>query len=35
MYIDESIHHIIEAIMSAAEQAIPNKAATIRPAEHP
>ena len=33
--IDENINHITEAIMSAAEQAIPNKVATIRPAEHP
>ena len=33
--IDGNINHIIEAIMSAAEQAIPNKVVTIRPAEHP
>ena len=31
----ENINHITETIMSAAEQAIPNKVATIRPAEHP
>ena len=33
--IDENINYITEAIMSAAEQAIPNKVATIRPAETP
>ena len=32
---DKTINHITEAIMSAAEQAIPNKVATIIPAEHP
>ena len=33
--IDENINCISEAIMSAAEQAIPNKIATIRPDDHP
>ena len=35
MDIDENINNITEAIMYAAEQAIPNKVATIRPAEQP
>ena len=33
--IDENINCISEAITSAAEQAIPNKMATVRPDEHP
>ena len=33
--IDENVKHITDAIFSAAEQSIPNKTITVRPAEHP
>ena len=33
--IDENVKYITDAIFSAAEQSIPNKTTTVRPAEHP
>ena len=33
--IDESVQIITKAITSAAEQSIPHKTITVRPAEHP